>query len=570
MAPVKLSRSIDNLLLRAGLSREQIATARAKAGTEGDLAAEIEATAGLSQNRFAALLAERLGLPFSPDLEEVDAEPDLLESLSMQFCRMNRLLPLCRRDNRVRVATSDPVKVGPLDDLRVLYGCEIEPMVVPGPILREGITRAFDQASAMSSRIVAGLEDEQPIDLETADFEITDLLESDDEAPIIRLVNSIIFQAAKDGASDIHVEPFERNTSIRFRIDGMLVDVLSPPRRVHPALISRIKVMASMNIAEKRLPQDGGIRTRVASRDLDIRVSTLPTSFGERAVLRLLDRSSTLLGLQELGLSGHNLKSLRELIQQSHGIVLVTGPTGSGKTTTLYGALSEINSVEKNIITIEDPVEYQLDGTGQIQVNPKIDLSFASGLRSILRQDPDVIMVGEIRDSETARIAIQAALTGHLVLSTLHTNDSFSAITRLLDMGVEPFLVSSSVIGVLAQRLVRKVCHNCAERVAAVDSGLAELGIGYMLGDGGELRISGPGCDSCRHSGYSGRTAIHELLLMDDTVRPYIMQRADAATVREICVSRGMATIRDDGASKVRSGETTVAEILRVASADLE
>ncbi|MFQ5352234.1 MAG: GspE/PulE family protein, partial [Candidatus Binatia bacterium] len=246
------------------------------------------------------------------------------------------------------------------------------------------------------------------------------------------------------------------------------------------------------------------------------------------------------------------------------------GPTGSGKTTTLYGALSEINSVEKNIITIEDPVEYQLDVTGQIQVNPKIDLSFATGLRSILRQDPDVIMVGEIRDSETARIAIQAALTGHLVLSTLHTNDSFSAVTRLLDMGIEPFLVSSSVIGVLAQRLVRKVCRRCAQRVAAVDSGLAELGLGYMLGDSDELRVAGSGCEACRNSGYSGRTAIHELLLIDDTVRSYIMQRTDAATIREICVGRGMPTIRDDGASKVRSGETTVAEILRVTSADLE
>jgi general secretion pathway protein E len=350
----------------------------------------------------------------------------------------------------------------------------------------------------------------------------------------------------------------------------MLVEVLTPPRRIHAALASRVKVMASMNIAEKRLPQDGGIRTRVAGRDLDVRVSTVPTAHGERVVMRLLERSSTLLGLEELGFSGRNLAALRRLAHQSHGIVLVTGPTGSGKTTTLYAALAEINSVEKNILTIEDPIEYQLPGVGQMQVNPRIELTFAAGLRSILRQDPDVIMVGEIRDSETARIAIQAALTGHLVLSTLHTNDSFSAVTRLLDMGIEPFLVSSSVIGILAQRLVRRVCRACSRPASVAESGIAALGVNGARTATADLRVVGPGCDACRNTGYRGRTAITELLAVDDDVRGLVMQRADAATLRDACTARGMATVRDDGAEKVRRGMTSVAEVLRVTVVDSE
>ena len=347
-------------------------------------------------------------------------------------------------------------------------------------------------------------------------------------------------------------------------------EVLAPPRRLHAAVVSRIKVMARMNIAEKRLPQDGGIRTRVAGRELDIRVSTVPTAFGERVVMRLLDRSATLLGLEESGIAGDNLAALRRLIQQSHGIVLVTGPTGSGKTTTLYAALSEINSPDKNIITIEDPIEYQLRGIGQIQVNPKIDLSFASGLRSVLRQDPDVIMVGEIRDVETARIAIQAALTGHLVFSTLHTNDSFSAITRLLDMGIEPFLVSSSVIGIVAQRLVRRLCPQCSvpvDRQRPADPTMIELGV---AANPGAARMPGPGCEACRNSGYRGRLALSEVLVTDDELRTGIMERTDASTLQGRAIARGMKTMRDDGAAKVRAGLTSAAEVLRVTTEDAE
>jgi general secretion pathway protein E len=565
-----LSDSIDNLLIRAGVPKETIIEARSKSTDNAELGAELENLAGLAQDRFAALIAERLGLPFSPDIIE-DSDPDLLSAVTMQYCRRNRLLPLRVENGRLRVATADPVATGPLDDLRVLFQQEIDPVVVPAPVLLESINRAYDRASAMSDRMMDGFDDEQAIDISASEFEIPDLLEADDEAPIIKLVNTMIFQAAKEGASDIHIEPFERNSSVRFRIDGMLIDKLSPPRRLHAAIASRIKVMASMDIAEKRLPQDGGIRTRVAGRDLDVRVSTLPTSFGERVVMRLLDRGSTLMGLEEIGFGGRSLETLRKLIKQSHGIILVTGPTGSGKTTTLYAGLSEINSVDKNIITIEDPIEYQIPGIGQIQVNPKIDLSFAAGLRSILRQDPDVIMVGEIRDAETARIAIQAALTGHLVLSTLHTNDSFSAITRLLDMGIEPFLVSSSLIGVVAQRLVRKICPACSQPVSPAESGLAELGLGYMLGDNSGVRApSTEGCEACRHTGFQGRSAIHEMLAIDDTTRSYIMQNSDAVTMRDIAVARGMATIRDAGAERVRQGITSVSEVLRVTTADVD
>jgi general secretion pathway protein E len=379
----------------------------------------------------------------------------------------------------------------------------------------------------------------------------------------------LIFQAVKDRASDIHIEPYERDLHVRFRIDGILYDILSPPKRFHPVIISRVKVMAGLNIAEKRLPQDGRIRIRLAGKDIDIRVSIVPTAHGERVVLRLLDRATTLLHLEDLGLTGAKLETVNRLIRQSHGIILVTGPTGSGKTTTLYACLSKINTVDKNIITIEDPVEYQLKGVGQIQVNPKIDLTFASGLRSVLRQDPDVIMVGEIRDVETAEIAIQAALTGHLVFSTLHTNDSFGAMTRLLDMGIEPFLVSSSVIAVMAQRLVRRVCEHCRVSYRPTREEIEEIGITPQQLGGRELYKQGPGCAQCKGKGYRGRTGIHELLVVDDEIRSLVMKNADAASIRRTATAHGMNTLRQDGADKVLAGITTVEEVLRVTQDDL-
>jgi general secretion pathway protein E len=409
------------------------------------------------------------------------------------------------------------------------------------------------------------IEDERPYahELDAPD-EPLDLLEAGDETPVIRLVNALLFQAVKEGASDIHLEPYERSVAVRFRIDGLLHEVLAPPARLHPTIASRLKVMAGLDIAERRLPQDGRIRVRVAGRDVDIRVSIVPTAFGERIVLRLLDRASALLDLADLGLAPATAAALERVLGQSHGIVLVTGPTGSGKTTTLYAALRRLAAGERNIMTIEDPVEYQLRGIGQMQAKPRIGLTFAAGLRAVLRQDPDVILVGEMRDRETVEIALQAALTGHLVLSTLHTNDAAGAVTRLLDMAIEPFLISSSVLAVLAQRLVRRVCDGCAITGPPSEEERRALGPGAR----GVLRHAGAGCPACRGTGYRGRTGIHELLLVDDRVRALVMARADAAAVRRQASANGMSTLREDGFAKAAAGVTTVAEAMRVTQDD--
>ncbi|MEO6028141.1 MAG: type II secretion system ATPase GspE [Candidatus Binatia bacterium] len=513
--------------------------------------------------------AEEYELPFLPRIAVSDVDADLLAALPMQFARRNLVLPLRREDGEVVIAIGDPRALAPLDDLRVLYGAPTRPVVVPPAALTEAINRAYDLASGSAADLMGNLEEER-LDLIANELEEPrDLLEASDEAPIIRLVNSLLFQAVKDRASDIHIEPFERQLTVRFRIDGILYDVISPPKRFQPVIISRVKVMAGLDIAEKRLPQDGRIRTKVAGKDIDVRVSVIPTAFGERVVLRLLDRASTLLGLEELGLTGRNLAYVDRLIRQSHGIILVTGPTGSGKTTTLYAALSTINSTERNIITIEDPIEYQLEGVGQMQVSPKIDLTFANGLRSILRQDPDVIMVGEIRDSETAEIAIQAALTGHLVFSTLHTNDSASAVTRLVEMGTEPFLVSSSVLAVMAQRLLRRVCDQCRRELRPTAELLAEVGLTSEQAAGRTLYTGGTGCAACKNTGYRGRTGIHELLVVDDEIRGLIMKNADASAIRRAAAAAGMVTLREDGASKILAGETTIEEVMRVTQEDL-
>jgi general secretion pathway protein E len=395
-----------------------------------------------------------------------------------------------------------------------------------------------------------------------------DLLEAADEAPIIKLVNSLLFEAAKKRASDIHIEPFERDLLIRYRIDGVLYNVLTPPKRLQASIISRVKIMAGLNIAEKRLPQDGRISIKIAGRDVDIRVSAIPTAHGERLVLRLLDKGNLLLQLTEIGLDEARLKILSHLVRLSHGIVLVTGPTGSGKTTTLYAALNTINAPEKNIITIEDPIEYQLRGVGQMQVNPKINLTFAAGLRSILRQDPDVIMVGEIRDGETAEIAIHASLTGHLVFSTLHTNDAAGAITRLLDMGIEPFLVASSLVAIVAQRLVRVLCPACRQSYRPSPDEVAKLGVNGERASTATWFRAG-GCPECLSTGYRGRTGIYEILVLDDELRSLVLAKTDANAIKARAMEHGMRTLRDDGAQKVASGITTTEEVLRVTSEDV-
>jgi len=405
------------------------------------------------------------------------------------------------------------------------------------PVLAQRISAAYAQGESSAAAVVSEVEGEADLSRMMQDLPaIEDLLETSDDAPIIRMLNALLTQAARDGASDIHIEPYERHSVVRFRVDGNLREVVQPNRALHAALISRLKIMAELDIAERRLPQDGRISLRIGTRAVDVRVSTLPSAHGERAVLRLLDKSESKLSLESVGMQGDVLARFAHLLVQPHGIILVTGPTGSGKTTTLYAGLQRLDTRGSNIMTVEDPIEYELPGVGQTQVNAKIDLTFAKALRAILRQDPDVIMIGEIRDFETAQIAIQASLTGHLVLATLHTNDAASAVTRLTDMGVEPFLLSSSLLGVLAQRLVRKRCTACG----------------------------GAGCTACGQTGYAGRTGVFELLVTDDTTRAQIHNRASEAAIRDAARASGMVLMREDGQRLVVGGITTAEELLRV------
>src|SRR5579872_2793481 len=567
-------KSFEDILLdQSWISQQDLDRAKQRKKPGQELTEVLVEMGAIEPQRLARALAQEYRLPFENHIDEKTVDLTLVSKVPINYAKKNRLLPLSIQQGVLTIALADPSNYEPIDDLHVMFGMPINSIVVPGQVLEDAINRAYDQAATTTAAdLMIDLED-QGLDAVASEIanETRDLLESDDAAPIIKLVNGILSQAVKDRASDIHIECFENDLVVRFRVDGMLYDVISPPKRIQAAITSRIKVMSGLNIAEKRLPQDGRIRVLIAGRDIDIRVSTIPCAYGERSVLRLLDRANQAdnFDLDKLGFSGENLRKLDRLIRQSHGIILATGPTGSGKSTTLYAALSRINSPEKNIITIEDPIEYQLRGVGQMQVNPKIELSFASGLRSILRQDPDVIMVGEIRDSETAEIAIHAALTGHLVFSTLHTNDSFGALTRLVDMGIEPFLVSSSILAVLAQRLVRTVCPTCREAYTPTATELARIGVRPEAVKGPIYRPATSGCRACRGTGYRGRTAIQELMLMDNEVRELVMQKADAATIRRACTAHGMTLLRHNGAERILLGETTVEELLRVTQEDI-
>jgi general secretion pathway protein E len=473
-------------------------------------------------------------------LPVIDLPPAaLLAPLPHAYAERHLVLPLERTDAGVRVAVPGLGDLAVLDDLRFLYDTPILPVVVGEAALRAAITRAYDATRSMADTMDA-IEASDAAGLHEALEEPPNLLETGEEAPVIRLVNALLFEAARLGASDIHVEPAERRLAVRFRIDGVLHEVVAPSRRFQAAIAARVKIMARLDIAERRLPQDGRFSVRLGARVLDVRVSLVPTAFGERVVLRLLDRSAAALDLAGLGFETALTDPLGRLLAASHGLVLVTGPTGSGKTTTLYAALARLALAERNVMTIEDPIEYQVPGVGQMQVNPAIGLGFAAGLRAILRQDPDVVLVGEIRDRETAEIALQAALTGHLVLATLHTNDAATAVTRLLDMRLEPFLIASSVLGILAQRLVRRRCTSC----------------------------TGAGCGECRATGLRGRTAIAELLVVDESVRALVMERADAASLRRHAIGRGMRSLRDHGFEQAARGVTTRAEVLRVTRED--
>jgi general secretion pathway protein E len=561
------TRKLEEILVERGLVREpDIARLLDSERARGQPLGTLLVQQGLiSEEDLLEALSEQFGLPYWRKLEEAGIERLPVSKVPIAFYRQQKVFPIVCTDSGVKVAVSDPLNLQPLDDLAVFLGAPVEPVLSSERELMAAINRFFDRETGSTEQVMQDLEGEDLGAIADEIEETDDLLDLASEAPVIRLVNSILTQAVRARASDIHIEPFERELKVRYRIDGLLYNTLTPPRRLQAAISSRIKVMANLNIAERRLPQDGRIRIRVGEKDVDIRVSVVPIAYGERIVLRLLDKTSVLLGLEEIGMAAATYGKYSRLIKRSNGIILVTGPTGSGKTTTLYGTLNKINAPELNIITIEDPIEYQLSGIGQIQVNPRIDLTFANGLRSILRQDPDIIMVGEIRDRETAEIAVQASLTGHLVFSTLHTNDAAGAVTRLLDMGVEAFLVSSSVIAIIAQRLVRVICRECREAYRPDLSLVKELGLdrsSEAAFDGFFYR--GNGCTACLQTGYHGRSGIYELLVIDDNIRGLVMSGADSNVIRRKAIEQGMTTLFRDGVDKIVKGITTVDEVLRV------
>ncbi|MEZ4216694.1 MAG: type II secretion system ATPase GspE [Myxococcota bacterium] len=561
----------DVLLRTTRLDADQLAEARRLQAETGERLADVLIEEGMvSADELLVAFSEQLGLPLRTSLAPDEIDDTLLQHVPIGFAKQHKLLPIGRSTgagpsavDAIRVVAASPLDTAPLDDLRMLFdGAEIDVELAPERVIVDAINTVYDRGPSATDQLAEEAEDDLDALAGEISNEPTDLLEATDDAPIIRLVNSMLQHAVKERASDIHIEPFEREIRVRFRIDDVLYEPMKPlPRALQASIASRIKIMGSLDIAEKRLPQDGRIRLKIAGRGYDVRLSTVPVTYGERLVLRLLPDTQELLDLEKIGFAQHQLQAIERIVKRPNGIFLVTGPTGSGKTTTLHAALAKINDTDKNIITIEDPVEIQQPGVGQIEVNPKIGLTFAAGLRSVLRQDPNVVLVGEIRDLETAEIAIQASLTGHLVLSTLHTNDAASAITRLVDMGVEPFLVGSSLVGALAQRLVRVLCNECKEAYEATPEELSEIGVRHP---GRPVKLFRPvGCATCSYSGYRGRLGIFELMLIDDEIRDMVTKNVDSKTIKHKAVSKGMGTLRGDGARKVLRGITSIAEVLR-------
>jgi len=556
---------LGEILLRTTrLEPEQLERARQRQLESRERLADILVSEGmLNPQEVQGAVAEQLGLSLRDGLDPDEVDETIALRVPIGFAKQHRLIATGRTDDdEIRVVAANPLDTAPLDDLRLLFdGSEIALELATERVILGAINLVYDRGTTATDQLAEEASD----DLDHLALKLgepQDLLEATDDAPIIRLVNSMLQHAVKERASDIHIEPFEKGIRVRFRIDDVLYEPMKPlPRGLQASIASRIKIMGSLDIAEKRLPQDGRIRLKIAGKDYDVRLSTVPVAYGERLVLRLLPDSQELLDLSKVGFNALQLSVLDRIIKRPNGIFLVTGPTGSGKTTTLHAALATINDSDKNIITIEEPVEIQQPGIGQIEVNPKIGLTFATGLRSILRQDPNVVLVGEIRDLETAEIAVQASLTGHLVLSTLHTNDAASAITRLVDMGIEPFLVGSSLVAVLAQRLVRVLCRECRRPYEAIEEELREIG---LEPSGSPQQVFGAeGCAVCNHTGYHGRMGIFEMMLVDDDIRSMVSRNIDSKTIKKLAVSKGMGSLRQDGARKVLAGITSVAEVLR-------
>ncbi len=496
----------------------------------------------------------QLGIPHV-DLDKYFIDPEITKLITENLARRHILIPVKKERGKLLVAMSDPLNIFAIDDVKMATGMEIEPAIATKKKIINSIDQYYDKQKAEK----AVEEFKKQYNVDNIDEVNEKLLSDINSAPVVRLVNSIIKQAVNAKASDIHIEPFEDIVRVRFRIDGTLKEIMTPSKSAHSAIVTRIKIMGKMNIAEKRIPQDGRVETKTEGKDLDLRISVLPTVFGEKIVIRLMDTSNFLITKQNLGFTENNLEKFDSLIKNPNGILLVTGPTGSGKSTTLYTALREINTSEKNIITVEDPVEYRLMGINQVQVNNKAGLNFANGLRSILRQDPDIIMIGEIRDIETAQIAIRAAITGHLVISTMHTNDASSTVIRLLDMGIKPYLISSSLVGVVAQRLVRKVCDYCKEEYTPSKSERELLGINEDI-----KLYKGKGCNKCYNTGYKGRTAIHEIMPATNSIKDLIDRDATLTEIKNQAIINGMETLRHNCTELVLKGITTTEELLRV------
>jgi general secretion pathway protein E len=552
----------------AHLDEEKIAECGRLAQVNGKPLARVLLEQGhITEDVLLKICAERMSIPYLPEITSEDVPRDFVLKIPYRFAKEKGVVAIGTMNGKVKVATCAPWDVYALHNVRAEIGVDIILAVSTRQQIEELINKAFHEKSGAVDQALEEIHEEKPaseVDLS----EVDGLAQLENQAPVVKFVNSIIFEAVKMRASDIHVQPFKERILVRFRIDGILYDYVEPPRHAQEAIISRIKVMGGMDIAERLKPQDGRTTVFVAGREIDIRMSVVPSLHGERAVLRLLDKSTRLYDLSEIGLDDRDYSTMCDLIRAQHGIILLTGPTGSGKTTTLYAILNRINTKEQNIMTIEDPIEYHLEGISQMQTSVKKGVTFANGLRSIVRQDPDVIMVGEIRDHETAEIAIQSSLTGHLVLSTLHTNDAPSAITRLLNIGIEPYLVSSSVNAAIAQRLIRLICPHCREEYTPEALHLRRAGLEHEAAQGQKF-YRGAGCEKCLNRGYIGRTGIYEILVLTERIREMIMNREKASTIKQEAFQNGFRTLRMDGVSKVLKGETTVEEVLRVTQMDM-
>ncbi len=519
------------------------------------------ASMGFADERdILPIVAKKLNIRYI-SIKATQIPPEVINKLPAKVAHHYKVLPIEIKGDDIVIAMSDPMDIHTLDDLKLLLGCKVEPVLAGPKDIEDGLKQYYGVGAETVEKMIAA---EGGIKLEVPEVDTEDIEKLAEDASIIKFVNQILLEAYRDRATDIHIEPFEDELRVRYRIDGVLYNVNVPAtiKHFHSAIVSRIKVMANLNIAEHRLPQDGRMMVKVSGKELDLRISILPSYYGETVNIRLLTVSSVLMGMKSLGMSANELAILESIIKKPHGVLLVTGPTGSGKTTTLYACLNKLNQIDRKIITIEDPIEYQLQGINQVQVLPKINLTFAAGLRSMLRHDPDLMMVGEIRDRETADITIRSALTGHFVFSTLHTNDAAGAVTRLVDMGVEPYLISSSVECIIAQRLVRMICPDCKQKVEPKIELIKEMGLREL--PSGMVIYEGKGCEKCKQSGYRGRNGIYEILVMSDPLRDLIMQRVPANIIKKKAQELGMHTLREDGWVKIAAGLTTMSEVLKV------